>query len=361
MTINEQILIELYRRGYSRGKINKLKSYSGDETRLFLNATENKESLINNFGEDVYRDLISIDMNEAERYVNQLKENGIELITIYSENYPETLRNMKDAPLILFCKGDIELLNNENKIAIVGTRKPTSYGRDVTELFARELAVSGVVVVSGLAYGVDAEASRSAVEAGGKTIAVLGGGVNKIYPSTNIPLANKIIANGGLILSEYLPNESPRQYYFPERNRIISGLSRGVLIVEAGENSGSLITASHAIEQGKEIYVVPSNITSSAGFGSNKLIYEMPTSVVISPDNILDHLHIEKVDIRKPSDNLELTVEQQSVYDLLKAGDLHFDSIANKINLSPNEINSLLTEMELFGIIKKKVGNYYGI
>ena len=227
-------------------------------------------------------------------------------------------------------------------------------------MFSRELTKAGVVVISGLAYGIDAEAGRSAVDVGGKTIAVLGGGIDKIYPSANIPLANKIIQNGGLILSEYLPDEKPAKFHFPERNRIISGLSVGTLIIEAGENSGSLITARTALEQGKDIFVVPANITSSASFGSNQLIRECPDCVVIYPQDILDVLHIEKID-NNQNENLELTNEQKLVYDLLLDGDLMFDDILDRTKFVPNELNSLLTEMEIFGIIKKKVGNYYGL
>ncbi len=361
MTLNEKVLIELCKRGFSRKNMVDIGKAFGNFGNAYLNPNDKIESAKQMLGDKIYNELATIDINETDIYIKKLKEKGVEIVTIYSDVYPESLKNIDDRPLVLFCKGNTLLLKNENMIAVVGTRKPTNYGRDVTQLFSKELAKSGVVVVSGLAYGIDAEAGRSAVEVGGKTIAVLGGGVNKIYPSSNIPLANKIIANGGLVLSEYLPDESPRQYYFPERNRIISGLSKGVLIIEAGENSGSLITASIAIEQNKEIFVVPANVTSTASFGSNKLIREYPECLVIYPQDILDRLHIESVSINEVDDNLELTNEQRIVYDLLRVQDLKFDEIANKIKLSPNELNTLLTEMELFGIIKKKVGNYYGI
>lgn len=360
MTISERMLIELYRKGYSRKKIKAIGELFKNYGNAYLYHKKYEEDVRKMFGDEVYADISKIDINEADLFVQKMKDKGIEIVTELSEDYPETLYNIPDRPVVLFCKGDVSLLKVENGVAIVGTRKPTPYGRDVTELFSKELARAGVVIVSGLAYGVDAEAGRGAVDVGGKTIAVLGGGVNKIYPSANIPLANKIIANGGLIVSEYLPDEEPRQYYFPERNRIISGLSKGVVVVEAGENSGSLITATTALEQGREIYVVPANITSSASYGSNQLIKEFPQCAVFSPQDVLDDLHIESAPIT-PSAGLELTSEQQMVYDLLLENDLQFDDIKNKIKLSPNELNTLLTEMELFGIIKKKVGNYYGI
>ncbi len=359
-SINEQVLIELCRRKYTRRKILQIKEAFGSIGNAYLNPEERQEIAREILGDKIYNDMQTIDINETELFINKLEEKGIKIVTIYSEEYPERLENTDDNPLILFCRGDISLLNYENIVAIVGTRKPTNYGRDVTSMFSKELTKSGVVVVSGLAYGIDAEAGRGAVEVGGKTIAVLGGGVDKIYPSANIPLANKIIENGGLIISEYLPDEKPAKFHFPERNRIISGLSRGVLIIEAGENSGSLITARNALEQGRDIFVVPANITSSASFGSNQLIRECPDCVVISPQDILDALHIEKIDNSK-NENLELTNEQQLVYDLLLDGDLKFDDILDKTKLTPNELNSLLTEMEIFGIIKNKVGNYYGL
>ena len=360
MTINEQVLIELCRRGYSRKKILAIGEAFGNLGNAYLNPETKRDVARAKLGDAVIEDLETIDVNDTDIYIEKLREKGIEIVTKYSEAYPESLKNITDPPIILFCEGDVSLLKSENMIAIVGTRKPTNYGRDVTAKFSRELAKAGVVVVSGLAYGVDAEAGRGAVDVGGKTIAVLGCGVNSIYPSANIPLANKIISMGGLILSEYLPNEGPRQYYFPERNRIISGLSKGVLVIEAGENSGSLITAKTAIEQNRDIYVVPANITSSASYGSNRLIKELPHCMVISPQDILDDLHIENEQVTI-SEILELTKEQRLVYDLLRVQDLKFDDIANNTKLSPNELNTILTEMELFGIIKKKVGNYYGI
>ena len=175
-------------------------------------------------------------------------------------------------------------------MAIVGTRRASRYGKDVTEQFASSLARAGVTIVSGLADGVDTFSHQACLNVKGKTIAVLGGGINNIYPATNTNLANKIVESGGLILSEYRPNEKPQTYYFPIRNRIIAGLSKAVLITEATEKSGSMHTKNYALDYGREVFAVPGRINDIYSTGCNKIIKSCQSAIALDPNDILNFL-----------------------------------------------------------------------
>lgn len=198
--------------------------------------------------------------------MNEIKE-----ISILDENYPELLKQIYDPPKCLYVMGNLEILNTPS-LAIVGCRETTEYGKKAATYFAYNLAKQGITIVSGLAKGVDSFSHIGALQAEGKTIAVLGSGLDIIYPKENNQLAKKIIEKGGAIISEYPLGTRPLQEHFPARNRIISGISQAVLVVEAKEKSGSLITADFAMEQGKEVYAVPGNINSLNSIGTNNLI-----------------------------------------------------------------------------------------
>lgn len=211
----------------------------------------------------------------------------IEEISIESKEYPEQLREIYDAPLKLYVLGDKEILKQFG-IAIVGSRDATEYGKKVTLQFAKDLSKNGINIISGLALGIDTCAHLGTLyqDSIGKTIAVLGGGLDEIYPKQNVELAKQIIKNGGCIISEYPLGAKPEKLHFPQRNRIISGLSKGVLIVEASEKSGSLITVDFALEQGREVFAVPGNISSSTSAGTNNLI-KQGAKLVTSYEDIL--------------------------------------------------------------------------
>ena len=191
-----------------------------------------------------------------ERYIKYMKENQIELITIYDKRYPKRLKQIYDFPMYLYVKGNVNILNDYG-IAIVGSRLCSRYGAMVSEKFASRLTENNINIISGLAKGIDTYAHIGCVKAGGKTIAVLGNGLDMIYPKENIEIANKIIKNGGALVSEYVIGSKPEKLNFPARNRIVSGMSCGVLVVEAGQRSGALITVDFALEQGKEVFVIP--------------------------------------------------------------------------------------------------------
>ena len=204
-----------------------------------------------------------------------------------SKFYPERLRNIYSPPKQLFCFGNLSLLNFENNIAVIGSRDYSFYGKRVADDFSFNLAKNDFCIISGLARGIDSFAHMAALDAKGKTIAVLGSGLDNIYPKENMKLAKRIVENGGLIISEYELGTRPLKQHFPARNRIISGLSDGVLVVEARKNSGTNITVDFALEQGKDIFVVPGNIYSNTSDGTNFLIKEGAIPVV-SYKNIIE-------------------------------------------------------------------------
>lgn len=211
------------------------------------------------------------DMTEASKILRLCAAKGIDILTISDPAYPEKLRQIDDAPIVLYCRGVLPDIDEMATIGVVGTRKASAYGKSSAKLLGGQMAACGGVVISGGASGIDTEALQGALDAGGLTVAVLGCGVDIAYPPTNRKLFSKI-AQTGCLLSEYPPQTQPKPWYFPARNRIISGLSDGVVVVEAPEKSGALSTANHALEQGRDIFAVPGNIDVATCAGSNRLL-----------------------------------------------------------------------------------------
>ncbi len=283
-------------------------------------------------------------------------ENIYEL-NVEDKLYPNILRKIKEKPKKLYAVGNIELLNEKiKKVAIVGSRKCTTYGQEQAIKFAKELSKEGICVVSGLAEGIDTFAHIGAVEGVGKTIAVLGNGFNKIFPKDNEWLFYKIIANNGCIITEYEENVEAESKYFPKRNRIVSGLSNAVLIIEAKEKSGSLITARIAQEQNKKLYAIPSNIDSKNGVGTNKLILN-GVNMVIDSSKILNELLEEQHTNNK--EKKQVKEEYKSVYNALSNNPVHVNQIAKSANMNISEVNTILTMLELEELIEQLPGNEY--
>lgn len=309
--------------------------------------------------------LVKLQEYDAKASINNLKESlkneaEINVVTIMDDKFPKSLTLIPDPPLYIFYMGDLSVLNSEYILGVVGTRKPSPYGVSVTESFVSELAKNGVVTVSGLAYGIDSFVAKTTLKENGKTVAVLGSGLKNIYPASNISLAKKIVEAGGLVMSEYFPGISPTKYTFPERNRIISGVSRGTLVIEAGEKSGSLITANFAIEQAKELFVVPGNINSINSKGSNYLIDELPDTFTISPQRILKSFGLTQ-EMAKEQKSYQYSMEEQRVIDALGDGEKTTDELCEILKEDFKTLNLLLTEMEISGIIRKLTGDYYSI
>lgn len=306
--------------------------------------------------EEYHKIVSSYDKRVLDSSIENMQRNGIEIVTIFSDEYPEKLRDLPDRPLILYAKGDLSLANQKS-VAVVGTRMPSNYGRIVTEKFSEKLAQSGLVVVSGLCYGVDEIAHKKTLAVGGKTIAVVGSGFNNIYPATNTTLSLEI-AERGLLLSEYPPSFKPKRYTFPRRNRIVAGLSDGVLIVEAGIKSGTIHTKEYALEYGKDIFAVPGNITSNKSELTNQLIKSGQAECVLSADEIVDFYGMKKAEKQKM---LTLSFDEKSVVDALADGEKDFDFLSRKTKIPVNILNSCLTTLEIRGLIRKLPAQCYAL
>lgn len=244
-----------------------------ETAKRIYNATEKEILKVDGMSDKIVQNMQKAkDAKLLEKYEKYILKNDIKIINISDDNYPAKLKNIYAPPITIFAKGDISLLNSKS-IAIVGSREPSKYGIYVAEKFSKELSKEGITIVSGLARGIDTFAHVGALSFFGKTIAVLGSGIDVVYPKENAKYYREI-SEKGLIISEYIVGTAPESKNFPQRNRIISGLSDGVLVVEARKNSGTMITTDFALEQGKELYVIPGNITSNLSAGTNNLIKE---------------------------------------------------------------------------------------
>lgn len=293
----------------------------------------------------------------ANTFLDILSQRNIFCITIFSPKYPEKLNKLQDPPYVLYGIGNIDLLYTDS-VAIVGTRNPSTYGKIVTEKFAKILAQHNLTIVSGLASGVDKLAHDGALMVGGNTIAVIAGGFDHIFPAMNVNLARDI-SQKGLLLSEHFVTHKPTKYAFPIRNRIISALSNCVLITEAGKKSGSLYTSEYALEMGIDTFCVPGNITSERSYATNLLIKKGEASCATTPEDILLYFGINSVLPKKEKKSIQLSMEESIIYDLLRKGEQDFLFLQEKTGFSTQNLNFNLTSLEIRGIIKKLAGNSY--
>lgn len=311
----------------------------------------------------------------------QCRKHGISILTYDSEYYPKNLRNIYAPPYVLYVKSAKKInLNEYIRIAMVGNRIATEYGKSVARKFARELAGNSIVVVSGMAEGIDAASHRGALDAGGITVGVMGCGLDRAYPSIHAELMQKIIETG-IAISEYPPGAAPDKFHFPERNRIISGISQGTLVVEAPKRSGSLITANYAIDQDRDLFAVPGDITKERSEGTNNLLKEYALPVTSAKD-IVDHYSFEYTEIaeikklqrekgietkkeekvNKISDNeflKGLTDEEKHIITKLSDTPINFEKLQNVTELPADKLTSLITMLEIKGKIKTHPGKNF--
>lgn len=286
---------------------------------------------------------------DLQKIIEEITYKEIMIVTQIDPEFPPSLLQIPDPPLTLYIKGSL-LKNFDRCFGIVGTRKPTPYGQQVTEKITRELIEAGLTIVSGMARGVDGIAHRISVECKEPTIAVLGCGVDIIYPPEHNWLYGKIIETGGAIISEVPPGHTVSRGLFPARNRIISGISRGVLVTEGAEDSGSLITAKLALEQGREVFAIPGPINSYLSQGPTKLI-KNGAKLVSEVQDILEELNLPKIPKKVTGINGAQTQEERLVLELLTRGSLHFDDIVKSSHLQVSQVSSILTLLELSGVI----------
>jgi len=291
-----------------------------------------------------------------EQYLESIYKSKIKILTIFDDDYPDLLKQIYDPPIIIYYQGEIGA--SDKNIAVVGTRKVTGYGKLVTEKFTQGLSQAGLTIVSGLARGVDSYAHQTVVKSDGKTLAVLGGGLNKIFPPENTSLAQEIAQKYGAILTEFPPDYPSLPGNFPARNRIISGLSLGVLVTEAAQDSGSLITANLALEQGREVFAVPGPITSELSTGPMSLI-KQGAKLVTDVSEILEELGItNKIQDLRLTSEIELSETEQKILEILLE-EKHIDDICRDLNFSAAVVSASLIKMEIKGAVKSLGGGNY--
>lgn len=290
----------------------------------------------------------------AVALLETLEKKKIGVVTYRDADYPQRLLQISDFPPLLFYKGDITCLNRGEWLAVVGSRKVTSYGRQLCASLLPPLVASGLGIASGFALGVDMEAHLQTLRAGGITAAVLGSGLEEIYPASHNKYVAEVMSHG-VMVSEFVPFERARPEYFPRRNRIISGLSRGVLVIEAGLDSGSLITARCALDQNRDVFAVPGPVTSPQSEGCHQLIAQ-GAKLVARPEDILEDWMMQAQKTSKPEPILE--PEEKSIYDCLAENPCLTDDIVDRTGLKPARVLTLLTGLELKGLLKFLPGQY---
>ncbi|SHG58803.1 DNA processing protein [Thermosyntropha lipolytica DSM 11003] len=309
---------------------------------------------------EVVDEIMMIKEKDPLRYFAYLNAQGINILTVEEEDYPFLLRNIPNPPYLLYYKGQVKLLT-KFALAIVGARKATPYGKKIARSWARELSRQGVVVVSGMARGIDTEAHRGALEETGETVAVLGSGIDVIYPRENEEIFQRIIQQG-VVISEFPLRTPPEPGNFPRRNRIISGLSYGVLVVEAGAKSGALITADFALEQGRDVFAVPGPVNASTSEGCNNLI-KQGAKITTCVEDILEEYsgiyNVKAAASLKKDDFLLLDSEESLIIQCMGYEPCHIDELLAVSGMDIGKLSQVLLQMELKGLIKAMPGNYY--
>lgn len=278
-----------------------------------------------------------------------IEKHKVRLISIDDPDYPPLLKNIYDAPPFLFIRGEIPPLHKA--IAIVGTRKVTAYGKMATERITTELIQNNFTIVSGLAIGVDAIAHQSCLDASGSTIGILGSGVDEIYPKTNERLAEEMIKKRGAVISEYPLGTKPARHHFPERNRLIAGMSKGLVVTEGGVKSGALITAKLALEQNREVFAVPNNITKKDLSGTNYLIRKGEAKLIESANDILEEFNMQP--IKRPCINIEISTTEKEIINHLTNEEKTIDELIIMTQKNIGELSVTLTKLQLKGLIKE--------
>lgn len=359
--LERDIIIWLNAKGVSNKAIQQLKDYFIDLRELL--STKKKFTDYQGINDKLFKKIPSnINKTDINEYLDRLKAQNIDTITILDDNYPERLRNIYDNPLVLYKKGNI-IEKDSLSIGIVGSRKTTAYGRWACEKFTKELVSLGVTIVSGIALGIDTIAHNVAIENGGRTVGIIGNGLDIVYPKSNEKLYEKISKNGA-ILTEFPLGTPPLAYNFPQRNRIISGISCGIIVVEAMEKSGSLITAHHGIEQGKDIFAIPGNINSIYSKGTNKLIKDGAIPL-LDMEDILDEIYelkmIKEKEKEKQLLDIDLSEIEKQIINIIKEGPTHCDTIVNITGINISQISSILTILEIKGLIKESTSRTFMI
>jgi len=347
-------------KGVSNRRIEKiLEFFDGKPKDLWDNFEAEKHSLTM-IKPEILNELSKSKHDFEENILKKLNDENSFVVTIYDDNYPKKLRQIEGAPFILYCKGNLTGIDNLS-IAVVGSRKATAYGKWVAEKLTKELSELGVNIISGLAVGIDTIAHKTALKCKAKTIGVIGCGIDIVYPKNNESLFKAIAESGGAVITEYTFGMQPMPNNFHDRNRIISGMSDGVLVIEAQERSGTLITAGHAANQGREIFAVPGNIDSIYSKGTNELIRD-GAKITTSIDDIIEEILELKESVKNSKHTLDitnLTDKEREILNSLKSGSKTMNELCEEITLETNELLSILTLLEMKNNIKQITGHKF--
>ncbi len=315
------------------------------------------------FGESAETFCRHRDQAQIETELEAIDKLELKTVTLIDPEYPKSLRTIIDAPPVLYYRGDY-IDKDELAIAIVGTRRATSYGRSVAAQLAQELSQLGFTIVSGLAVGIDTSAHRAALDTEARTIAVIGSGFGNIYPQGNRPLVPQI-AKQGVVMTEFASNVNPAQWTFSQRNRIISGLSRGVIVIEAPEGSGALLTAEDALNQGREVFAVPGSIQSEKNKGAHRLIKKCGAKLVDCVDDIIEEFADLQAALKgrsqrpAPSERPCLSMNEEKVFAYLEFEPMHFNDLVDKTGLTTSEIAEALLTLEMKALVRGIEGKRY--
>lgn len=346
--------------------------------RNLLSVFKNTDNILNsNFNSlikvDGIQKNLAMRIQKAKSNINEMKcrtERELEIldkinagiITVWDPEYPDILKKIYDPPLILYYKGNLSE-NDKYSVGVVGTRNPTNYGKIQAEKFAAGLAAQNITIISGLARGIDTVVHHTVLKNQGRTIAVIGSGLDVIYPPENKALFEEI-SRSGLILSEFEPGTKPDAQNFPRRNRIISGLALGILVVETKQAGGAMITASFALDQNREIFAVPGNLGSPQSEGTNLLIQKGEAKLVITPDDIIQELGIKLKPIvgkNIPKPDISLNMFEEKIVQQLNSEPLHIDKIAELSSMSTSDCLVYLLSLEFKGLVKQFPGKMFAL
>jgi len=368
-SVNEEMNKTLYWtwittiKGLKRSRIKQLLEYYKTPEEIWREDLEALKSLFKLTNEELTLLRNSKNPKLLKKWIYDLEQMGIFYYSINHPLYPSLLKNISDPPLGLYVKGDMPSFD-QGFLAMVGTRKCSEYGRRAAKKLAQDLSQKGFGIISGLAEGIDTVAHKSTLEAGGLTVAVVANGLDICYPKSNAKLMEEI-QEKGVLISEYPPGTKPIPVFFPTRNRIISGLSQGVIVIEAGEKSGALITADLALEQGKDVFAVPGSIFSSASKGTHRLI-QQGAKLVTDVEDILFEINSNFIN-NKANGNLQyeakivnrLAIEENIVYDCISFEPSHIDVLSVKTHYPINQLQGILTLLELKGLIQQLPGKRF--
>lgn len=356
--------------GFGPKRVKQLLSRFPDAAGIFkLSKTELRS--VEGIGEASALTFLSFDnWGEVDKIIDQTDTLKARILTLADEEYPGLLKQIYDPPILLWYKGNVDALS-EPGVAIVGTRNTTGYGRKVARKLSKELSESGLCIFSGLAHGIDAIAHQAAVDTNGKTVAVLGSGINWVYPSENRDLANDIVQKNGVVITEYPPGTKPDAGNFPVRNRIVSGLSYGTLVIESGIQGGSIITAELALDQNREVFAVPHAIENLSGTGCNFLIKSGAAKLVQTVDDILEELPGSKNVKHRTSDaeesginswkNQELDDVSRKICTLLEEKNYQIDMLSDVLQIPTSQLLVTMLTLEMKQLVFQKAGKVFGL